>query len=130
MASGMSAFDDGRSRMWPTQESTTKPLGRYCWIFFDFVGDSTMTSFFAPGEDSLPGVDVAMAGRSADDGCGAKGYRRETRDAIPLRGMRADGRFSGPWDWADAVPTGATEAAPSPTPSSFNSAKASPEEGG
>src|SRR5688572_21590983 len=84
----MSAFELGRSRMWPTQESTVKPLGRYCWIFFDFVGDSTMTSFLpAPptAEDScLAGGGTVGCGR-AHDGSGAKGFRPEPRNAVHKR---------------------------------------------
>src|SRR5690349_1944693 len=75
MASGMSAFELGRSRMWPTQESTTKPLGRYCWIFFDFVGDSTMTSFLpapAAAEASASAGDLAMRGGAPTTGVAQK----------------------------------------------------------
>jgi len=60
-SAGISAARCGRSRMWPTEASTTYSSPKYVDIFLAFAGDSTMTSFL-PFAESTRGVLSAWAG--------------------------------------------------------------------
>src|SRR3954451_23615236 len=81
----MSAARSGRSRMWPTLDSTTKSSPRYPAIVFALAGDSTITRRMG---FPLP----AMAGQ---DSAGAfERHLQPDRDrdlAAPLRGVPAAG---------------------------------------
>src|SRR3954447_21153094 len=60
-SAGMSAARSGRSRMWPTLDSTTKPSPRYPAIVFALAGDSTMTRRFPLPSRATAGQDSAVA---------------------------------------------------------------------